>query len=70
MYLMFELRRLDVWPIDDLGVRRGYGLAWQVDPAPSAKGSLRRSAIDSARTAPPSRVIAGKQSDRSMFWAE
>jgi 3-methyladenine DNA glycosylase/8-oxoguanine DNA glycosylase len=37
MYLIFELRRLDVWPVDDLGVRQGYGLAWQVDPAPSAK---------------------------------
>jgi DNA-3-methyladenine glycosylase II len=37
MYLMFELRRLDVWPVDDLGVRQGYGLAWQIDPAPSAK---------------------------------
>jgi 3-methyladenine DNA glycosylase/8-oxoguanine DNA glycosylase len=37
MYLMFELRRLDIWPVDDLGVHQGYGLAWQVDPAPSAK---------------------------------
>ena len=37
MYLMFELRRLDVWPVDDLGVRQGYGLAWQLDPAPTAK---------------------------------
>jgi len=37
MYLMFELRRLDVWPVDDLGVRQGYGLAWQVDPPPTAK---------------------------------
>ena len=37
MYLMFELRRLDVWPVDDLGVRQGYGLAWNVDPPPSAK---------------------------------
>lgn len=37
MYLIFELRRLDVWPVDDLGVRQGYGLAWQVDPPPSAK---------------------------------
>ena len=37
MYLMFELRRLDVWPVDDLGVRQGYALAWRVDPAPSAK---------------------------------
>jgi DNA-3-methyladenine glycosylase II len=37
MYLMFELRRLDVWPVDDLGVRQGYGAAWNLDPSPSAK---------------------------------
>ena len=30
MFLLFQLRRLDVWPVGDLGVRRGYGLAWQV----------------------------------------
>jgi 3-methyladenine DNA glycosylase/8-oxoguanine DNA glycosylase len=36
MYLMFELRRLDVWPVDDLGVRQGYGAAWALEPAPSA----------------------------------
>ena len=32
MYLMFQLRRLDVWPVDDLGVRQGYALAWQLEP--------------------------------------
>jgi DNA-3-methyladenine glycosylase II len=37
MYLMFELRRLDVWPVDDLGVRQGYGLAWGLREPPSAK---------------------------------
>src|SRR3954454_19283711 len=37
MYLMFELRRLDVWPVDDLGVRQGYGLAWRMDRAPTPK---------------------------------
>jgi 3-methyladenine DNA glycosylase/8-oxoguanine DNA glycosylase len=37
MYLMFELRRLDVWPIDDLGVRQGYGLAWSIAPPPTAR---------------------------------
>jgi 3-methyladenine DNA glycosylase/8-oxoguanine DNA glycosylase len=37
MYLMFEMRRLDVWPVDDLGVRQGYGLAWGIDPPPLAK---------------------------------
>jgi 3-methyladenine DNA glycosylase/8-oxoguanine DNA glycosylase len=37
MFLMFELRRLDVWPVDDLGVRQGYGLAWSLDPPPTSK---------------------------------
>ena len=37
MYLMFELRRLDVWPVDDLGVRQGYGLAWAIDPPPTPR---------------------------------
>jgi DNA-3-methyladenine glycosylase II len=37
MYLMFQLRRLDVWPVDDLGVRQGYALAWKLDPPPTAK---------------------------------
>ena len=36
MFLLFQLRRLDVWPTGDLGVRRGYGLAWQV-PMPTAR---------------------------------
>ena len=36
MFLLFHLRRLDVWPTGDLCVRRGYGLAWQV-PMPSAR---------------------------------
>jgi len=36
MFLLFQLRRLDVWPVGDLGVRRGYGLAWQVS-TPTAR---------------------------------
>ena len=36
MFLLFQLRRLDVWPVGDLGIRRGYGLAWQV-PTPTAR---------------------------------
>jgi DNA-3-methyladenine glycosylase II len=36
MFLMFQLRRLDVWPTGDLGVRRGYGLAWAV-PTPTPR---------------------------------
>lgn len=35
MYLLFELRRPDVWPVADLGVRRGYALAWGLDATPS-----------------------------------
>lgn len=36
MFLLFQLRRLDVWPTGDLGVRKGYGLAWGI-PMPSAR---------------------------------
>ena len=48
MFLIFQLRRLDVWPVGDLGVRRGYGLAWQVPSRP--RGSSSRSASRSAPT--------------------
>jgi 3-methyladenine DNA glycosylase/8-oxoguanine DNA glycosylase len=37
MHLMFQLRRLDVWPTGDLGVRQGYALTWELDPVPTAK---------------------------------
>jgi len=37
MFLIFTLKRLDVWPVDDLGVRAGYGVAYGVDPMPTAK---------------------------------
>jgi DNA-3-methyladenine glycosylase II len=30
IFLMFQLRRMDVWPTGDLGVRKGFGLAWNV----------------------------------------
>jgi DNA-3-methyladenine glycosylase II len=36
MFLLFQLRRLDVWPTGDLAVRKGYGLAWGI-PAPGIK---------------------------------
>jgi DNA-3-methyladenine glycosylase II len=36
MFLLFQLRRLNVWPVGDLGVRRGYGLAWNI-PTPTAR---------------------------------
>ena len=37
MFLIFQLRRLDVWPVDDLGVRKGYGIAWQLPAMPTSK---------------------------------
>ena len=36
MFLLFQLRRLDIWPTGDLGVRRGFGLAWGI-PMPDAR---------------------------------
>jgi DNA-3-methyladenine glycosylase II len=36
MFLMFQLKRLDVWPTGDLGVRKGFGLAWGI-PTPTPK---------------------------------
>jgi DNA-3-methyladenine glycosylase II len=37
MFLMFQLHRLDVWPVSDYGVRVGYGLAHAMTEAPTAK---------------------------------
>ena len=37
MFLMFQLGRLDVWPVDDLGVRKGYALAYWLDALPTPK---------------------------------
>src|ERR1700744_908845 len=36
MFLLFQLRRLDVWPTGDLAVRKGYGLAWGI-PTPTIR---------------------------------
>ena len=36
MFLIFQLRRLDVWPVSDLGIRRGYGIGWE-RPTPTAR---------------------------------
>ena len=41
MFLMFQLRRLDVWPVGDLGVRKGFGLAHRIPmPGPKELGPL------------------------------
>src|SRR5581483_5884998 len=37
MFLMFQLGRLDVWPVGDLGVRKGYALAWGLPDLPTPK---------------------------------
>lgn len=37
MYLMFTLGRPDVWPVDDLGVRKGWMLAYGLPEMPKPK---------------------------------
>ncbi|MEV4617927.1 DNA-3-methyladenine glycosylase 2 family protein [Asanoa sp. NPDC049573] len=37
MFLIFELRRLDVWPVDDLGVRQGFARIWPSPQIPTPK---------------------------------
>jgi DNA-3-methyladenine glycosylase II len=37
MFLMFQLRRPDVWPVDDFGVRKGFGQIHALDVAPTPK---------------------------------
>lgn len=41
IFLMFQLRRLDVWPTGDLGVRKGFALAWNIaTPTPKQLDAL------------------------------
>jgi DNA-3-methyladenine glycosylase II len=37
MFLIFQLRRLDVWPVDDYGVRKGFALAYGLPELPTPK---------------------------------
>lgn len=37
MFLLFRLRRLDIWPTGDLGVRRGYARILDLPAAPDSK---------------------------------
>jgi DNA-3-methyladenine glycosylase II len=37
MFLMFQLGRLDVWPVDDRGVRKGYGVLYGLTTPPTAR---------------------------------
>ncbi|MFY9588606.1 MAG: DNA-3-methyladenine glycosylase 2 family protein [Actinomycetota bacterium] len=40
MFLMFQLRRGDVWPVDDYGVRKGYMRAYGLKEMPKPKELL------------------------------
>jgi DNA-3-methyladenine glycosylase II len=41
VFLMFQLRRLDIWPTGDLAVRRGYAVAWNIpEPTPKVLDAL------------------------------
>jgi DNA-3-methyladenine glycosylase II len=37
MFLIFQLRRLDVWPVDDYGVRKGWAMAHRLKEPPLPK---------------------------------
>jgi DNA-3-methyladenine glycosylase II len=37
MFLLFQLGRLDVWPVGDFGVRKGYALAYGLPDLPTPK---------------------------------
>jgi DNA-3-methyladenine glycosylase II len=37
MFLMFQLRRLDVWPVDDYGIRKGWALAHKLKEPPKPR---------------------------------
>jgi len=37
MFLIFQLRRTDVWPVDDYGVRKGYANAYTLSELPKPK---------------------------------
>jgi DNA-3-methyladenine glycosylase II len=37
MFLIFQLRRLDVWPVDDYGVRKGWAMAHKLKDLPAPR---------------------------------
>lgn len=37
MFLIFQLRRLDVWPVDDYAVRKGYAMAYGLPDLPTPR---------------------------------
>jgi DNA-3-methyladenine glycosylase II len=52
MFLMFHLRRPDVWPVGDLGVRQGYARLHGLDaPVPEREMEARGDAYRPWRSA-------------------
>jgi 3-methyladenine DNA glycosylase/8-oxoguanine DNA glycosylase len=37
MFLLFQLRRPDVWPVDDFGVRKGFGVIHELSAPPTPR---------------------------------
>jgi DNA-3-methyladenine glycosylase II len=37
MFLIFQLRRLDVWPVDDFAIRTGWGIAHRLKDLPTPR---------------------------------
>jgi 3-methyladenine DNA glycosylase/8-oxoguanine DNA glycosylase len=37
MFLIFQLRRLDVWPVDDFGIRKGWAIAHRLKDLPTPR---------------------------------
>ena len=64
MFLIFRLRRLDVWPTGDFGVRRDTASRGTCRCRP--RGSSSRAATRIARTAQSSRGIAGARSSSTQ----
>ncbi len=59
MFLLFQLRRMDVWPTGDLGVRKGYG--WPGASRRRRPSSCGFWASPFARTGPSRRGTAGER---------
>ena len=38
MFLIFQLRRLDVWPVDDFAIRKGWAIAHRLKDLPTPRG--------------------------------
>jgi 3-methyladenine DNA glycosylase/8-oxoguanine DNA glycosylase len=38
MFLIFQLRRMDVWPVDDYAVRKGWAIAHELKDLPKPRG--------------------------------